>query len=121
MRPTLAVMIDGPVHARAKNEALLKNLERKGEVMSGGDQEAQKFSVMIEGKVHAWDKKTISVPEIRALGGLPSDRPVLEMEMAGGEDYGPITERVLKEDEVHELVPLEPGKAHAKHITFMGG
>jgi len=89
--------------------------------MSVGDQEAQKFSVMIEGKVHAWYKRTISVPEIRALGGLPNDRPVLEMEMAGGEDYGPITERELKEDEVHELVPLEPGKAHAKHTTFMGG
>ena len=41
--------------------------------------------------------------------------------MAGGEDYGPITESVLKEDEVHELVPLEPGKAHAKHITFKRG
>ncbi len=89
--------------------------------MSGGDQEAPKFSVMIEGKVHPWDRKTISVPEIRSLGGLPNDRPVLEMEMAGGEDYGPITERELKEDEVHELVPLEPGKAHAKHMTFMGG
>jgi len=89
--------------------------------MSGGEQEAPKFSVMIEGKVHAWDKKTISVPEIRSLGGLPDDCPVLEMEMAGGEDYGPITERVLKEDEVHELVPLEPGKAHAKHVTFIGG
>ena len=91
------------------------------QTMSGGDQEAPKFSVMIEGKVHPWDKKTISVPEIRSLGGLPNDRPVLEMEMAGGEDYGPITERALKEDEVHELVPLEPGKAHAKHVTFMGG
>ena len=94
---------------------------RKGEAMSGGDQEAPKFSVMIEGKVRAWGKRTISVPEIRSLGGLPDDRPVLEMEMAGGEDYGPITERVLKEDEVHELVPLELGKPHAKHVTFMGG
>ena len=94
---------------------------RKGEAMSAGDQEAPKFSVMIEGKVRAWGKRTISVPEIRSLGGLPDDRPVLEMEMAGGEDYGPITERVLKEDEVHELVPLEPGKPHAKHVTFMGG
>jgi hypothetical protein len=94
---------------------------RKGEAMSGGDQEAPKFSVMIEGKVRAWGKRTISVPEIRSLGGLPDDRPVLEMEMAGGEDYGPITERALKEDEVHELVPLEPGKPHAKHVTFMGG
>jgi hypothetical protein len=94
---------------------------REGEAMSGGDQEGPRFSVMIEGKVHAWDKKTISVPEIRSLGGLADDRLVLEMEMAGGEDYGPITERVLQEDEVHELVPLEPGKPHAKHVTFMGG
>jgi hypothetical protein len=105
----------------AAKRAPTEELRRKGEAMSGGDQEAPKFSVMIEGKVRAWGKRTISVPEIRSLGGLPNDRPVLEMEMAGGEDYGPITERVLKEDEVHELVPLEPGKPHAKHVTFMGG
>ena len=105
----------------AAKRAPTEEAPRKGEAMSGGDQEAPKFSVMIEGKVHAWDKNTISVPEIRSLGGLPDDRPVLEMEMAGGEDYGPITERALKEDEVHELVPLEPGKPHAKHVTFMGG
>ena len=105
----------------AAKRAPTEELRRKGEAMSGGDQEAPKFSVMIEGKVRAWGKRTISVPEIRSLGGLPDDRPVLEMEMAGGEDYGPITERALKEDEVHELVPLEPGKPHAKHVTFMGG
>jgi len=105
----------------AAKRAPTEEAPRKGEAMSGGDQEAPKFSVMIEGKVRAWGKRTISVPEIRSLGGLPDDRPVLEMEMAGGEDYGPITERVLKEDEVHELVPLEPGKPHAKHVTFMGG
>ena len=94
---------------------------RQGEAMSGGGQEAPKFSVMIEGKVYAWHKNTISVPEIRSLAGLPDDRPVHEMEMAGGEDYGPITERALKKDEVHELIPLELGKAHAKHVTFKGG
>jgi hypothetical protein len=99
----------------------LRTSKERGKTMSGGDQEAPKFSVMIEEKVHAWNKKTISVPEIRSLGGLPGDCPVLEMEMAGGEDYGPITERVLKEDEVHELVPLEWGKPHAKHITFKRG
>ena len=93
---------------------------RKAEAMSGGDQEAPRFSVMVEGKVFAWDKHTISVAEIRLLGGLPDDRPVLEMEMAGGEDYGPITERALKEDEIHELVPLELGRAHAKRVTFKG-
>ena len=64
---------------------------------------------MIEGRVHAWGRKTISVSEIRSLGGLPDDRLVIEMEMAGGEDYGPVWERPLREDEVRELVALEPG------------
>ncbi len=89
--------------------------------MSGADQRAPKFSIMIEGNVYHWNKQIISVPEIRSLGGLPDDRPVHEMEMAGGEDYGWISEGALKEDEVHELVALEPGKAHGKHVTFKRG
>lgn len=89
--------------------------------MSGGDQEAQKYEVMVEGKVHSWDKKTISVPEIRSLGGLPDDRPVVEVELAGGEDYGPVAERALEEDEVHELVALKPGKGVVKRVEFRRG
>ncbi|MGH9783121.1 MAG: hypothetical protein ACRD88_02955 [Terriglobia bacterium] len=89
--------------------------------MNGGDQEAPKFTVLVEGRVHSWHKKTISVPEIRSLGGLPEDRPVVELEMVGGEDYGPVAERALKEDEIHELVPLEPGKYVKKHAEFRRG
>ncbi|MGH7425037.1 MAG: pentapeptide repeat-containing protein [Candidatus Methylomirabilales bacterium] len=84
-------------------------------------QKAPTYAVVVEGRVHAWDKKTISVPEIRSLGGLPDDRPVVELELAGGEDYGPVWERALKEDEVRELVPLEPGKDVEKSIEFRRG
>jgi hypothetical protein len=79
------------------------------------------FAVVIEGRVYAWDRKTISVPEIRSLGGLPDDRPVDWAELAGGEDYGPVSERPLREDEVYELVPLEPGTGVEKNIEFRRG
>jgi hypothetical protein len=90
----------------------------KGETMSGRDEEAPKFTVMIEGKIYAWDRKTISVPEIRSLAGLPEGCRVVEVKMVGGEDYGPVGYRTLKEDEVHELVPLEPGRYVRKHFEF---
>jgi hypothetical protein len=90
-------------------ETISAGVQEVPETTSVGVQEAPRFAVMIEGRVYAWERKTISVSEIRSLGDLPEDRAVVEMEMAGGEDYGPVWERPLKEDEVHELVPLEPG------------
>ncbi len=91
------------------------------EKTSGAEKLASKFTVMIEGRVRAWDKQTISVPEIRSLGGLPDDCPVVEVEMVGGEDYGPVAYRTLKEEEVHELVLLSPGRYVKKHFEFRRG
>jgi hypothetical protein len=91
------------------------------EPMSGTEELGPTFTVMIEGTVHAWDTNTISVPQIRSLGGIPPDRPLLLVELAGGEDYGPVSERPLKEDEIHELVQMKPGRGVVKHIEFRRG
>ena len=57
------------------------------------------YEVMIEGETHPWAEDTISVTDIRELGNLPADAPIVEQNLRDG------TERTLTEDEV-----LRPGK-----------
>lgn len=71
--------------------------------------------VMIEGKAHPWNKDTISVADIRELGGLSADAPVIEEDLRDG------TERTLAEDEVLRPGTLEPGKRPTKRVNFRSG
>lgn len=71
--------------------------------------------VMIEGKAHPWDKDTISVADIRELGGLPAGVPVIEEDLRDG------TERTLAEGEVLQPGTLEPGKPPTKRVNFRQG
>jgi Multiubiquitin len=71
-----------------------------------------RFEVNIEGGVHPWDSPTITVPELRALGGLPADQPVLEINLKDN------TEHTLNED---EIVELKPGHGFAKKVQFKRG
>lgn len=70
-----------------------------------------KYHVLIEGTEYEWDKNAISVPEIRTLGNLPTDLPVIE-ELPDG------TERTLAEDEV---VELKPGHQYGRKPSFKRG
>ena len=69
-----------------------------------------KFFVDIEGTDHPWGKSTITIPEIRQLGNLPSD-PVMMIDADN-------VERQLGEDEV---VQLKPGMGFAKKVRFKRG
>jgi hypothetical protein len=71
-----------------------------------------RYAIDIEGTIHPWDEKTITVPEIRSLGGLPVDVPVLEINLHTNE------ERTLPEDAV---VELKPGLGFSKKIEFRRG
>jgi hypothetical protein len=71
-----------------------------------------RYEVDIEGQIHPWNKETISVPEIRELGGFPADSPVMAVSI---EDD---TEERLPEDAVHNLVALEEGKPLVKRTSF---
>ncbi len=73
------------------------------------------YEVNIEGQIHAWRKDTISVPEIRKLGGFPSDSQVVAVNL---EDN---SERPLGEDAVHDVVELTPGKPLVKRMSFKRG
>ena len=70
------------------------------------------YAVDIEGTVHEWDQPTITVPQLRLLGGLPDGVPVQEINLKTNE------ERTLPEDQV---VKLQPGLGFSKKIEFRRG
>jgi hypothetical protein len=71
--------------------------------------------VWVEGQIHPWHKDTISVPEIRELGGFPADSPVVAVDPVEEKEW------VLPEDAVHDVPPLEPGKPLVKRMGFKRG
>lgn len=73
------------------------------------------YEVLIEGKAYPWNKDTISVADIRELGNLPLDAPVVEEDLRDG------TERALADDEVLHPGKLEEGKRPTKRVNFRHG
>ena len=71
-----------------------------------------KYEIDIEGTKYVWDKDVISVAEIRTLGKLPQDVPVIEIDLKDN------TQRTLSEDEV---VQLRPGLGFSKKIKYQRG
>lgn len=71
-----------------------------------------KYTVNIDDVDHPWDHDTITVPEIRTLGGIPAGTEVLEINLETNE------ERTLAED---EIVPLKPGHGFGKKVRFRRG
>jgi hypothetical protein len=81
----------------------------------GGDQPEHpgpKFEINIEGTLHAWDHDTITVAQLRHLGGLPADVPVVEVNLETN------TERTLAEN---EIVDLKPGQGFGRKVRFQRG
>lgn len=73
--------------------------------------ETQKFFVNIEDKEYPWAKETITVPEIRQLGNIPSDQQIIE-EVSDG------SERTLAEN---EIVIIKPGHRHGRAPKYRRG
>ena len=71
-----------------------------------------KFRINIEGTVFDWNEDTITVPQIRELGALPSDVPVEMIDLETN------VQRTLAETEV---VELRPGLGFAKKVKFQRG
>lgn len=86
-------------------------MENTGRATQVETQAGKKFFVNIEGTEHPWDRETITVPEIRSLGNLPPDLPVI-MELPDG------TEETLAEDAV---VQLKPGHRFGRAPKFRRG
>ena len=73
--------------------------------------EGQKFYVNIENQEYPWDRDSITVSEIRSLGGIPSNQPIVQEAPDG-------TERTLAED---EIVELKPGHRHGRAPRYKRG
>ena len=71
-----------------------------------------KFHINIEGTVYEWAGDTITVPQIRSLGNLPTDVPVLMIDLMDN------SQRELAEDEV---VELRPGLGFSKKVKYQRG
>jgi Multiubiquitin len=71
-----------------------------------------KYEINIEGTLHEWDRDTITVAELRQLGGLPADQEMIEVDLKDN------SERVLGEG---ETIDLKPGKGFAKKVGFKRG
>jgi len=71
----------------------------------------QKFFINIEGQEYLWNKPTITVQEIRQLGNLPTDMPVVCEDVEG-------RERTLAKD---EIVTIKPGHRHGRAPKYKRG
>jgi len=71
-----------------------------------------KYLINVEGAEHPWDEDTITVPQIRELGGFVATDPVIEVDLKDN------TERTLGEDEV---VEIKPGRGFGKKVRFQRG
>lgn len=75
------------------------------------DEKGKKYFVTIEGKEYPWEKDTITTTQIRTLGNLPTDMPVVE-------EFPDGTERTLAEN---ETVELKPGHGFGRAPKFKRG
>lgn len=71
-----------------------------------------KFNLNIEDKVYDWNEDTITVPQIRTLGNLSTDLPVIQIDLETN------TQIQLAEDVV---VMLKPGLGFSKKVKWQRG
>ncbi|MEX2381220.1 MAG: multiubiquitin domain-containing protein [Opitutales bacterium] len=90
----------------------MENAEVEVGSRPGKPGEGPKYFVDIEGEKYDWDDDQISVPEIRSLGSLPENLPVLMIDLRTNE------QRTLAEDEVVELTP---GMGFSQKFQFKRG
>lgn len=89
----------------------MEHATEAAEQAANDDKGHRKYYVEIEGVEFDWAKSTITVPELRALGGLPTDLAVIEIDPENNE-------RTLAEDEV---ITLKPGHRYGKKVRFKRG
>ena len=76
------------------------------------DLQGPTYTVVIDGAPHNWHQPTVTVPEIRTLGGILSGVEVIEVDLTDN------TERTLAET---EIVQLKPGLGFSKKVHFKRG
>lgn len=77
-----------------------------------GHGQGRKYFIDVEGVEYEWDAGTISVPQLRALAGIPAGTEMLEVNLKTNEET-PISEGAI--------VELKPGHGFGKKIKFKRG
>lgn len=80
--------------------------------MSTETADGPKYEIWIDDRIHSWNKSTISVAEIRELGGMPEDCPVAARDLVAEQEVP------LPEDAVHDVPPRDPGRPLVKRTQF---
>ena len=76
-----------------------------------GHHHPKTYIVEIEGVDYQWNSETITVADIRRLGNLPADQPVIEVDPCN-------EERTLAENDV---IHLKPGHRYGKKVRYKRG
>ena len=71
------------------------------------------YEVWVQNVIHTWHKPTISLGEIRELGGMAADSPVLAIDLVAQREVP------LPEDAVHDVPARELGKPLIKRTHFV--
>lgn len=71
-----------------------------------------RYEINIEGTNYPWHGDTITVPQLRELGHLPAETPVIEVDLKTN------AETTLGENDV---VQLRPGQGFGRKVTFKRG
>ncbi len=71
----------------------------------------KKYFINIEGTEYSVDQETITVADIRRLGNIPADQPIVEETVDG-------TERTLGEG---EIITLQPGHRYGRAPRYKRG
>ncbi len=94
-----------------KTPADEKTSEANGPGNEATDRSGPKYFINIEGTEFEWPKETITVPEIRTLGKIPTDQSIVEEDPDG-------REHTLTEN---EIVTLKPGHRHGRAPKYKRG
>jgi hypothetical protein len=76
------------------------------------DAKKPKYLIDLEGVDYPWEQDTITVTQLRELGGWDNTQPVVEVDLHDN------SERTLAED---ETLKLKPGHGFGKKIKFQRG
>lgn len=87
------------------------NSEQPGHGTAVAEHSGQKFFMNIEGREYEWEQSTITVQEIRTLGNLPADQPVVCEDPEG-------RERTLVENQPETI---KPGHRHGRAPKYKRG
>ena len=79
--------------------------------MTDKNEKNQKFFVEIDGTEYEWDSSTITTAQIRTLGGIPQNTPVIEVDPDNNET-------TLSDTAV---ITLKPGHRYGKKVKFKRG